>query len=144
MKKWMLAVVLVAGCAHKAPPPVEEPAITSLYDRLGGKEAISAVVDVFMTKVRADKRINRYFWNTNAPELRTLLIEQICNASGGPCMYSGRDMKTAHAGMNIKDGEFGALVEDLIGALDQFKVPPREKGELLSLLGPTKPDIVGQ
>ena len=139
--KRLLVVLALSGCAHVR---ADDPPLTSLYDRLGGKEAIGAVVDAFMGKVAADKRINRYFWNTDAPGLRQALVDQICSAAGGPCIYGGRDMKTAHAGMNIKEGEFGALVEDLIGALDQFHVPKREKGELLALLGPTKKDIVGQ
>lgn len=140
--KRIIIVVMLAGCAHGK--PADEPPLTSLYDRLGGKEAIGAVVDAFMAKVAADKRINRYFWNADAPSLREALLTQICSASGGPCVYSGRDMKAAHAGMNIRSPEFGALVEDLVGALEQFKVPPREKNELLSMLAPMKGDIVGQ
>jgi hemoglobin len=142
MKKLLAIAFVLAGCAHGR--AVDDPPLTSLYDRLGGKDAIGAVVDAFMVKVAADKRVNRYFWNADAVGLRQALIEQICSASGGPCIYGGRDMKTAHAGMNIKQGEFVAVVEDLIGALDQFHVPMREKNELLALLGPTKKDIVGQ
>src|SRR2546425_7499847 len=93
-----------AGCAT-APAAGPSP----LYDRLGGKPAISAVVDGFVTKVAADKRINGYFWNADVVNLKAMLFEQICAASGGPCRYTGKDMKTAHAGMNIKDGEFTAL-----------------------------------
>jgi hemoglobin len=141
MKNLALLLTLAAGCAHA--PRAEEAPLTSLYDRLGGKDAIGAVVDAFMSKVAADKRINRYFWNADATTLREALLTQICSASGGPCVYTGRDMKTAHAGMNIKGPEFGALVEDLVGALDQYKVPPREKNELLSMLAPMKGDIVG-
>jgi len=140
----LILLFLVDGCAHVKPVPSEEPPLTTLYDRLGGKEAIGAVVDAFMSKVAADKRINRYFWNADAVSLREALFTQICSATGGPCVYSGRDMKTAHAGMNIKPPEFGALVEDLVGALDQFHVPAREKNELLSMLAPMKGDIVGQ
>ena len=139
--KTLLAVLALSGCAHLH---AEDPPLTSLYDRLGGKEAIGAVVDAFMAKVAADKRINKFFWNADATSLREALLTQICSASGGPCVYSGRDMKTAHAGMNIKGGDFGALVEDLVGALDQYHVPPREKNELLSMLAPMKKDIVNQ
>jgi hemoglobin len=63
-------------------------------------------------------------------------------ASGGPCIYKGRDMKTTHVGMNISNADFGALVDDLVKALDTFKVPAREREELLGLLGPMKKDIV--
>ena len=71
-------------------------------------------------------------------------LEQICAGTGGPCTYTGRDMKSAHAGMGITDAQFNALVEDLVKSLDKFKVPEKEKGELLGILGPMKPSIVGQ
>jgi hemoglobin len=70
------------------------------------------------------------------------LVDQICQASGGPCMYMGKDMKTAHMGMGITGAEFDALVSDLVGALDKFTVGEKEKGELLGALGPMKPEIV--
>ncbi len=119
----------------------------SLYDRLGGKTAIVAVVDEFVTRVAADKRINGFFKDTAADPKRLAkfkgnLVDQICQATGGPCKYTGKDMKTAHKGMGIADADFNALVEDLAGALDKFKVGAKEKGELLAALGPLKKDIV--
>ena len=117
---------------------------TSLYDRLGGQPAIVAVVDDFVGNVAADGRINGYFARTDIPRLKRLLVEQICAGTGGPCKYTGRDMKTTHKGMGITDAHFNALVEDLVKSLDKFKVPAQEKGELLGILGPMKPDIVGQ
>jgi hemoglobin len=116
----------------------------SLYDRLGGQPAITAVVDDFVGNVAADNRINGFFARTDIPKLKKNLIDQICAGTGGPCTYTGRDMKTAHKGMNITDAQFNALVEDLVKALDKFKVPEKEKGELLAILGPMKPQIVGQ
>ena len=119
----------------------------SLYDRLGGKTAIVAVVDEFVARVAADKRINGFFKDTAADPKRLAkfkgnLVDQICQATGGPCKYTGKDMKTAHKGMGIADADFNALVEDLSGALDKFKVGAKEKGELLAALGPLKKDIV--
>ena len=114
----------------------------SLYDRLGGKPAITAVVDDFVANVAADGRINGFFAKTDIPRLKRLLVEQICAGSGGPCTYTGRDMKTAHTGMGVQDPHFNALVEDLVKSLDKFKVPAREKNELLGVLGPMKTDIV--
>lgn len=96
---------------------------SSLYDRLGGKGAITAVVDDFVGNVAADKRINGRFANANIPHLKEKLVEQICAGSGGPCSYTGLDMKTAHTGMKIADAEFGALVEDLVKTLNKFKIP---------------------
>jgi hemoglobin len=113
-----------------------------LYERLGGKPAIEAVVNDFVGRVAADNRINGKFANANIPRLKTMLVDQICQASGGPCTYQGRDMKTAHAGMGISGAEFDALVGDLVTTLNKFKVPEKEKGELLSVLGPMKSDIV--
>ena len=114
----------------------------SLYDRLGGKPAITAVVDDFVGNVAADSRINGFFAKTDIPRLKRLLVEQICAGSGGPCTYTGRDMKTTHMGMGVGDPEFTALVEDLVKSLDRFKVPAREKQELLGALGGMKGQIV--
>ena len=114
----------------------------TLYDRLGGKPAITAVVEEFVTRTTSDPRIKDRFFNTDAGELKRLLVEFVCMATGGPCKYTGRDMHTAHAGMDLVDDEFTALVENLAGALDKFKVPEKEKGELLGALGPLKPQIV--
>ena len=114
----------------------------SLYDRLGGQPAIQAVVDEFLKNVAADTRINSFFANTDLTRLNKLLVEQICQASGGPCIYSGRSMREAHAGLGITDADFTALVEDLVKALDTFSVPEQEKTELLTALGAMQPDIV--
>lgn len=119
----------------------------SLYDRLGGKAAITAVVDEFIGIVVADTRINKFFADTGkdpkrVEKLKMNLINQICEASGGPCKYTGKDMKTAHEGMGIAEADFNALVEDLVKALDKFKVGKKEKDQLLGALGPMKGDIV--
>jgi hemoglobin len=119
----------------------------SLYDRLGGKKAITAVVDEFVGRVAADNRINAFFAATASDPQRLMtfkdrLVDQICEASGGPCKYTGKDMKTAHMGMGVGGADFTALVEDLVGALDHFKVPQHEKDQLLGALGTMKTDIV--
>jgi hemoglobin len=117
-------------------------AMTSLYTRLGERPAIEAVVGQFLENVAADDRINGFFANANLPRLNMLLVEQIGQATGGPEVYTGGDMKTVHAGMEITQEDFNALVEDLVAALDQFDVPEAEKNELLGLLGPMQADIV--
>ena len=138
-----LAVVAsIAACSSmETMKPMQD---QSLYARLGGKPAITAVVDDFIGNVAADSRINGRFANANIPHLKMALVDQICAASGGPCTYTGKDMVSAHKGMNIRGPEFDALVEDLVKTLDKFKVPAKEKGELLGALGPMKPAIVGQ
>lgn len=114
----------------------------SLYERLGGKDSIKAVVDEFVTRVAADDRINKKFAKSNIDRVKFELVEQICNATGGPCKYKGLDMKKAHKNMGVTEGEFNALVEDLVGALNKFNVGEKEKSELLGLLGPMKSQIV--
>ncbi len=151
MRKNLMVVAIAAavamGCVSFA--SAQAMAQKSLYSRLGGKKAITAVVDQFVTNCATDNRINKFFADTaNDPKrlakFKTNLINQICQASGGPCKYTGKDMKTAHKGMGISDGDFNALVEDLVKALDKFNVGATEKNELLGALGPMKGDIVGQ
>jgi hemoglobin len=127
--------------------PAAEAKEKTLYERLGGKKAITAVVDEFVGRVAADTRINHYFAAAAADPQRLAsfkmkLVDQICQASGGPSKYTGKDMKTAHMGMGVAGGDFNALVEDLVSALDKFKVGEKEKGDLLGALGPMKTDIV--
>ena len=114
----------------------------SLYERLGGVGAIQAVVTKFVNNVGADKRINARFSKTDLKQLNKHLVDQVCQASGGPCTYTGRDMKTTHKGMKITTADFNALVEDLVSALDTFNVGKQEKDQLLAVLGPMKKDIV--
>ena len=114
----------------------------SLYERLGGLDAITAVVDEFAARVLKDDRINKKFAKSDVPRLRLHLIEFVCKATGGPCEYTGLDMKKSHKNMGVTEGEFNALVEDLVGALDKFNVPEQEKKDLLTQLGPLKPQIV--
>jgi hemoglobin len=114
----------------------------TLYERLGGKTAITAVVDDFVARCAADPRINGKFARTDIPRLKASLIDQVCEATGGPCTYSARDMRTTHDGMAVTAGEFDALVADLVATLDRFSVPQAEKNELLAALAPMRGDIV--
>jgi hemoglobin len=114
----------------------------TLYERLGALDAITAVVEAFRDRVAADDRINLKFARTDLERLRKMLIDQVCEATGGPCHYNGRGMKEAHAGMKVTTGEFNALVEDLVATLNQFNVPKAEQNELLEILGPLKSEIV--
>ena len=100
-----LSVLMASGAAW-----ADGPKGKSLYERLGGKDSITAVVDTFVANVGADKRINGYFASTDLIKLKRHLVNQICEASGGPCKYTGRTMKQTHAGMGVTDAAFGALV----------------------------------
>jgi hemoglobin len=114
----------------------------SLYERLGGTTALKVVVDEFVARVAADSRINAKFAKTDIPRLKLHLVEQLCAATGGPCEYTGRDMLRTHKNMKVTEGEFDALVEDLVAALDKFSVPSPEKNDLLGILAPLKSQIV--
>jgi hemoglobin len=116
--------------------------VADLYDRLGGLDAITAVVDSFVARCAADDRINRKFARTDVPRLKKMLVDQVCEATGGPCTYSGRDMRDTHDGMGVTAGEFDALVEDLGATLDEFSVPEAEQAELVGILGPFRGEIV--
>ena len=139
----VLAVVALhmVACATMGDPP------PTLYKRLGGREGIALVVGDFVTNMAVDSRVNARFKDMKGPEtekLKSNLADQICDATGGPCSYLGRDMKTTHKGMKITDSEWNATVENLVKALDKNKVDPKDKTELLGVLAPMKADIVGQ
>jgi len=143
MSRAMLMAMVTLGCAACASAPPEP----TLYQRLGGREAIKLVVDDFVANMAADPRVNGRFKGLDAArvaKLQTNLADQICDAAGGPCAYLGRDMKTAHTGMGITEAEWTATVEDLVKALNKFKVGQKEQQELLGALGAMKKDIVGQ
>jgi hemoglobin len=116
--------------------------VRSLYDRLGGKESVVAVVEDFVARAAADSRINAKFARTDVPRLKAMLVEQVCAATGGPVTYTGRGMRETHDGMGVTAGEFDALVADLVATLTQFEVPAAEQQELLGILGPLRSDIV--
>ena len=151
----LFPLLLLVGCATTSasksdpapvaaakPAPAAEAPKKVLFERLGGKGAIEAVIDDFLGRVAGDELINSGFAVGHVPRLRQRLVELVCAASGGPCTYSGRDMTTTHAGMKITNAQFDALVGHLVATLDKFKVPAGEKGELLALLGPMRSSIV--
>jgi hemoglobin len=114
----------------------------SLYERLGGVEAITAVVRAFDDRAGKDGRINQKFARTNLERLTKEFIDQLCQDTGGPCTYTGLSMKQSHTNMGVTNGEFDAFMDDLVAVLDDFKVGKAEQDELLSLLRPMRADIV--
>ncbi|OGL04183.1 MAG: hypothetical protein A3I03_07105 [Candidatus Rokubacteria bacterium RIFCSPLOWO2_02_FULL_68_19] len=137
----LLVALNLAACATMGEQP------PSLYQRLGGREGIALVVDDFVANMVADARVNARFKGMQPPavfKLKSNLSDQICDATGGPCAYLGRDMKATHKGMKISEGEWNATVGNLVKALDKRKVGETEKKELINALGPMKQDIVGQ
>jgi hemoglobin len=116
----------------------------SLYTRLGGYDAIAAVVDDFIGRLVADKRFSKFFVGHSEDSLkktRMHVIDQLCAAAGGPCLYIGRDMKTSHHGLGITSDDWDASAKHLVESLDKFKVPQAEKDELLAFVGTLKKDI---
>jgi hemoglobin len=137
----VVAALNLAACATMGDPP------PTLYKRLGGREGIALVVGDFVTNMSGDSRVNARFKDmkgADVEKLKSNLADQVCDATGGPCSYLGRDMKTTHKGMKITEAEWSATVENLSKALDKNNVAAKDKSELLGMLGPMKADIVGQ
>lgn len=126
-------------------PAQAGPAGTTLYARLGGYDAIAAVVDDFIGRLATDPQFSKFFVGHSQDSIhriRQLIVDQFCQVTGGPCAYIGRDMKTAHKGLGISEADWNASVKHLIASLDKFKVPEKEKGDLLGIAGKLKDDIV--
>ncbi len=117
----------------------------SLYERLGGYGAISAVVNDFAEKLFIDPQVAPFFKGMGTDTRRSFIqknINLVCNVTGGPCKIISRDAKTVHAGLGITEAEFNIVVNHLVDTLDTFKVPAKVKQELLSIISTLKPDIV--
>jgi hemoglobin len=117
----------------------------SLYARLGGYDAIAAVVDDFIGRLVADKRFGKFFVGHSEDSLKKIrqhIVDQFCAAAGGPCLYTGRDMKTTHHGLGITSDDWDAAANHLVQTLDKFKVPKAEKDDLLAFVATLKKDIV--
>ncbi len=117
----------------------------SLYDRVGGYNALALVVDDFIGRLVADKQFEKFFIGHSTDskkKIRQHILDQFCAATGGPCVYTGRDMKTTHAGLAITEADWDAAAKHLAASLDKFKVPEKEKGEILAFVTTLKKDIV--
>lgn len=133
------AVLAIAACLGWSAQ-----ARATLYEDLGGKSKIEAFTNDFVDRLNADPRIQRYFEHANLPHLKAELAVQFCNLADGPCTYTGKDMKSAHDGMHLRDGDFNALAEDLQNAMSAADVPFRTQNRLLALLAPMHADVVGR
>lgn len=117
----------------------------SLYQRVGGYDALAAVVDDFIGRLVADKRFEKFFVGhseDSTKRIRQHILDQFCAATGGPCVYIGRDMKTTHKGLGITEADWDSAAKHLTASLDKFKVPEKEKNEILSFVTSLKKDIV--
>ena len=114
----------------------------SLYDRLGGGDAINAITESWVARVGGDDRANGKFVRTDIDRLKKEIVDQLCEATGGPCTYTGRSMLETHAGMKVTAGEFEVVMQHLGATLDELNVPKTEQDELVDLLRPMRADIV--
>lgn len=142
MRRVLCGAVCVSVLLVFRPAPAEQP---SLSTRLGGHDAIAAVTDDFLARIAGDASLGRFFaghGENSQARLRQLVVELVCAVTGGPCVYVGRDMKTAHAGLGISEADWNRAVTHLVATLDKFKVPQAEKDELLALVTTLKKDVV--
>jgi hemoglobin len=137
-----LVLSLLLMVAGSMPSRAQE---KSLYERIGGYNALAAVVDDFVGRLVSDKQFDRFFAGhsiDSKKRIRQHILDQFCAATGGPCIYTGRDMKTSHAGLGITEAEWDAAAKHLVASLEKFKVPEKEKGEVLAFVVTLKKDIV--
>jgi hemoglobin len=150
MKKLILVFIFVLAAAGAAFAQGDKPMASgmmqrSLYQRLGGYDAIAAVSDDFIGRLATSKTLGRFvvgLSDDSKKRLRQHLVDFLCNATGGPCLYLGRDMKTSHKGLGINEADWKAGVDALVATLEKFKVPEKEKGEVLGAVSSLKGDIV--
>ena len=136
-----LLILLTSSAATQGMQTSEK----SLYERLGGYNALAAVVDDFIVRLVTDKNFERFFAghsDDSKKRIRQHILDQLCAATGGPCIYTGREMKTSHAGLGITNAQWDAAATHLVASLDKFKVPEKEKGEVVAFVSSLKKDIV--
>ena len=117
----------------------------SLYERLGGYDAISAVTDGLMVRIKADDKLRRFYDHRGADGIareQQLLVDFLCASSGGPVVYTGRDMTTVHVGMRLDEEDWKRAIVHLTATLEAFEVPEQEKVEVLGFTESLKPEIV--
>jgi hemoglobin len=142
MKRIFLTLAIVLVCGISAFSQAEQ---KTLYQRLGGYDALAAVSDDFLDRLGKGKLLSRFVVGLSVDskkKLRQHLVDFLCNATGGPCVYVGRDMKTVHTGLAITEADWKESVEALNGTLDKFKVPAKEREEVLAAVSSLKKDIV--
>jgi hemoglobin len=139
----LVSVLTLSWDANPAQAQVQT--VKPLYQRLGGYDAIAAVVDDFIGRLATDPKFTKFFAGHSQDSIKKIrqhIVDQLCMATGGPCYYIGRDMKTAHAGLGITEDDWNASVVHLVATLDKFSVPQKEKDEVIGAIASMKNDIV--
>ena len=152
LAKLLVVFALIAGAAPfvvaASPQPVNAPAAgDSLYTRLGGYDALVAVTKDFITRLATDPSLAKFFTglnDTSKARVESHVVDFLCVATGGPCIYTGQDMKTAHTGLHITDADWNTSATHLKETLDKFKVPKREQDEVFAAITGLKGEIVGR
>ena len=142
MKTFTAIAACVLALTFAAPASAQQ---VTLYKRLGGYDAMVAVTDEFLGRLNADPQFTRFFSGHSTDSLKRLrqhVVDFLCFATGGPCVYMGRDMKTTHAGLGITEKDWDASVKSLVATLDKLNVPAKEKDEVLGAVSGLKKDIV--
>ena len=117
----------------------------TLYERLGGYDAVSAVANNLLPRLQADPQLARYWQHRGEDGVnreKQLLIDFLCSSAGGPLYYTGRDMKTSHKGMKISESDWSAFLGHVNATLEAFQVPQPERDQVVAFVQSTKPDIV--
>jgi hemoglobin len=141
----VLVAFSVASPAQSQQTAATAPSAPSLYNRLGGYDALAAVTDDFLGRLAGDPGLGRFFAghsSDSVKKIRQLIVDQLCSATGGPCVYIGRDMKTTHAGLAITEKDWDTMVKLFVATLDKFSVPAKEKDDVLATVSTLKKDIV--
>jgi hemoglobin len=141
MKKILIALILglilQPAASRAADPP--------LYQRLGGYDAIAAVTDDFLGRLASDRSLGRFFVGHSTDSIRRIrqdIVDFLCKATGGPCLYTARDMKTAHGGLGITAADWDRMLVRLNATFNKFKVPERERNDVLTAVAGLRKDIV--
>jgi hemoglobin len=148
----LLAFAVITGVAPYAmaasPQAMNAPAAAaSLYTRLGGYDALVAVTKDFIGRLATDPQLAKFFTglnDTSKARVEAHVIDFLCVATGGPCIYTGQDMKTAHTGLHITDADWNTSAAHLTETLNKFKVPQKEQSEVMAAISGLKGDIVGR
>ena len=145
----LLGLVMMGGVVPNAlaAPPQAAAKAPTLYTQLGGYDAISAVTSDFITRLATDPQLGKFFVGLNDASKQRVqqhVIDFLCNATGGPCLYLGQDMKTAHKGLHITEAEWNISVQHLVDTLNKFKVPQAQQTAVMGAISALKGDIVGQ
>lgn len=140
-----LAIAVLIASSFVVNVLAQDKSDKSLYERVGGYNALAAVVDDFIGRLVGDERFKKFFLGhseDSTKRIRQHILDQFCAATGGPCIYTGRDMKTTHKGLGITEADWDAAAKHLVASLDKFKVPEKEKNEILAFVTSLKKDIV--